>query len=71
MTLTRPFSLDAWGLCKLDEAIRVAIDGTVILDGFIDDRARDARAGTMEISGVTNPGAWCRSPSPASSPETG
>ncbi len=50
-TLTRPFSLDAWNLCKLDEAIQVAIDGTMILDGFIDDRARDAREGTMEIAG--------------------
>lgn len=50
-TLTRPFSLDAWNLCKLDEAVKVAIDGTVVLDGFIDDRARDAKAGTMEISG--------------------
>jgi prophage tail gpP-like protein len=50
-TLTRPFSLDAWNLCRLDEAVKVAIDGTVILDGFIDDRARDAREGTMEIAG--------------------
>lgn len=50
-TLTRPFSLDAWNLCRLDEAIQVAIDGTVILDGFLDDRARDAREGTMEIAG--------------------
>ena len=50
-TLTRPFSLDAWNLCRPDEAVKVAIDGTVILDGFIDDRARDAREGTMEIAG--------------------
>ena len=49
--LTRPFSLDAWKLCRLDEEISVAIDGTVILDGYIDDRARDAREGTMEIAG--------------------
>jgi prophage tail gpP-like protein len=49
--LSRPFSLEAWKLCRLDEEIKVAIDGTVILDGYIDDRARDARAGTMEISG--------------------
>lgn len=49
--LTRPFSLEAWNLCRLDEEIRVAIDGQVILDGIIDDRTRDARAGTMEISG--------------------
>jgi DNA-binding response OmpR family regulator len=50
-SLTRPFSLDAWKLCRLDEAIKVAIDGIVILDGYIDDRARDAKAGTMEIAG--------------------
>lgn len=49
--LSRPFSLDAWKLCRLDEAVKVAIDGIVVLDGFIDDRARDSRGGTMEIAG--------------------
>lgn len=49
--LQRPFDLAAWQLCRLDEEIKVAVDGTVILDGYIDDRSRDAAAGTMEISG--------------------
>lgn len=49
--LAFPFSKDAWDLCKLDEHVQVAIDGTLVLDGYIDDRARAARAGTLEVSG--------------------
>ncbi len=49
--ITLPFSLKAWQLCRLDEEVKVAIDGTTILDGFIDDRARMAKDGTMEIAG--------------------
>jgi prophage tail gpP-like protein len=49
--LTRPFSIDAWKLCRPDAEIRVAIDGIVILHGYLDDRARDAKEGTMEIAG--------------------
>lgn len=49
--LTRPFDLDAWKLCRTDEEVKVAIDGTVILHGYIDDRSRRAAAGTMQISG--------------------
>lgn len=49
--LTRAFDLDAWKLCAVDQRVRVAVDGVIKLDGFIDDRARDAAAGTMEISG--------------------
>lgn len=50
-SLTRPFDLDAWNLCALDSRIRVAIDNVVKLDGFIDDRVRAAKAGTITISG--------------------
>jgi len=49
--LSRPFDLQAWKLCTLDSKVKVAIDGTVMLDGFIDARSRGAAAGTMEISG--------------------
>ncbi len=49
--LSRPFDLDAWNLCRPDEEVKVAIDGTIVLDGYIDDRDRSAREGTIEISG--------------------
>lgn len=49
--MSRPFQLDAWNLCRLDESIKVAIDGTLVLDGYIDDRSKSAKAGTMEIAG--------------------
>ena len=45
--LTRPFDLEVWKACKLDQSVKVAIDGVVIVDGFIDDRGRRAMAGTM------------------------
>lgn len=50
-SMTRPFTKDAWDLCRTDASIKVAIDGTIVLDGFIDDRARDAKAGTLSIAG--------------------
>jgi len=49
--LTGAFDKQAWKLCKLDSSIKVAIDGTTILDGFIDDRAKRSADGTMEIAG--------------------
>lgn len=49
--ITRPFDKQAWDLCKLDSKVKVAIDGTVILDGFVDGRVKHAADGTMEISG--------------------
>lgn len=49
--ITRAFDKLAWDLCKLDSKVKVAIDGTVILDGFIDARVKHAADGTMEISG--------------------
>lgn len=49
--ITLPFSKKAWDLCRLDEEVKVSIDGVGILDGFIDDRARLAKDGIMEIAG--------------------
>jgi prophage tail gpP-like protein len=49
--LRRPFDLQAWNLLRRDSRVTVRIDGTTILDGFIDKRIRHAKAGTMEISG--------------------
>jgi prophage tail gpP-like protein len=47
----RPFSADAWLALRRDSDIRVKIDGTTILRGFIDKRVRKAREGIIEISG--------------------
>lgn len=49
--LSRPFDKDAWKLCKPDSRVRVSVDGTPVLDGFIDDRTRSAKANTIAISG--------------------
>lgn len=50
-TLTRAWNLDVWKLCRLDARVRIAIDGVVQLDGFIDGRKRNAKANTMTIRG--------------------
>lgn len=49
--LSRPFDSDAWKACAVDRRVKVAIDGTVILEGFIDDRAWRVASDVMEISG--------------------
>lgn len=49
--LSRPFDRDAWKLCELDQEVKVSINGTQVLDGFIDDKGRRAKDGVMEISG--------------------
>lgn len=50
-SMTFPFDLKAWKLCELDARVKVAIDGVCKLDGFIDDRTRSAKAGTLSIAG--------------------
>ena len=49
--MSMPYSKDAWKLCRLDEEIQVSVDGTTVLDGYIDDRTRSAKDGTLEIAG--------------------
>lgn len=49
--LRRAFSLEAWNLLRRDSDVTIEIDGTPILRGFIDKRVRQAKAGTMTISG--------------------
>lgn len=50
-SLRRAFDLEVWKLCELDAEVKIAIDNTIVLDGFIDDRARAAAAGTISIAG--------------------
>lgn len=49
--LRRPFSLEAWNLIRRDADVLIQIDGTTILRGMVDKRQRQAREGTMIISG--------------------
>lgn len=49
--LTRPFTLEAWRLCRRDARVKIAIDGVVMIDGFIDERESSAAAGEMTIIG--------------------
>lgn len=46
-----PFSLDAWNTLHTDQRIQIAIDGVIMMDGFVDSRRRSAKDGTLEVSG--------------------
>lgn len=50
-TMRRAFDWDAWDTCRRDARVRVLIDGTCMLDGFIEDREKSHAAGEMEIAG--------------------
>lgn len=49
--LRRPFSLEAWNLIRRDADVLIEIDETPILRGIVDHRRKEAREGTMTISG--------------------
>lgn len=49
--LRRPFDARSWNLLRRDARITVKIDGASVLDGFIDKRTKNSRAGTMVIQG--------------------
>lgn len=63
--LRRPFSLEAWNLLRRDSDVRIEIDGTAILRGFVDKRVRQAKAGTMTISGRDRAGRLVDESAPA------
>jgi prophage tail gpP-like protein len=50
-TLKRPWSADAWNVLRTDSRVRVQIDGTPVLDGFIDRRRKSTRDDTIEVTG--------------------
>lgn len=51
-SMAMPFSLDAWKLCKPDEPIRVLIDNTPVLTGYVDSRAlSESNGDEMQVSG--------------------
>jgi len=49
--LRRPFDAQAWNLLRRDSDVRIQIDGTTILRGFVEKRVHSSKAGTMVISG--------------------
>jgi prophage tail gpP-like protein len=49
--LQMPFSREAWDLCRPDRPVRVAIEGTPILTGFIDDSPSTEDGDTLEVTG--------------------
>ncbi len=50
-TMRRPFDSRSWNTLRRDARVRVLIDGTQILDGFIDKRTKRSADGTLEIGG--------------------
>lgn len=50
-TLRVPWDKRVWDECRTDAKIRVQIDGTPVLDGFIDRRKRRSKEHTIEIAG--------------------
>lgn len=50
-SMRRPMDAKSWELLRRDARIRVFIDGAPVLDGFVDDRFKRTKEGTMEIAG--------------------
>lgn len=63
--LRRAFDPQAWNILRRDADVRIEIDGTPILRGFIDKRVRTAKAGTMVISGRDRAGRLVDEPAPS------
>ncbi len=63
--LRMPFSLTAWLILRTDARIVIKADGTTLLDGFIDKRVRQGRAGMLEIHGRDRVGRLCDESAPA------
>lgn len=64
-SMRRPWDPKAWNALPRDARIRVFIDRTQILDGFIDDRAKHTKDNTLEISGRDRAGRLVQESAPA------
>lgn len=60
-----PFSVTAWNTLRRDAKITIKADGTTLLDGFIDKRIRQGKAGVLEIHGRDRVGRLCDESAPA------
>lgn len=63
--LRMPFSLTAWRTLRIDARITIQIDGITMLDGFIEKRIKQGRAGVLEIHGRDRVGRVCDESAPA------
>jgi prophage tail gpP-like protein len=54
--LRRPFDAQAWNLLRRDSDVKIEIDGTPILRGFVGKRHHRSKEGTMAISGRSRAG---------------
>jgi prophage tail gpP-like protein len=66
-TLRMPFSITAWRILRPDARITIKVDGTSLLDGFIDKRVRHGRGGSIEITGRDRLGRLVDESAPATS----
>jgi prophage tail gpP-like protein len=65
--LVRPFDADAFRLCEPDASVQIKIDDTPILNGFIDERRKSSRDGSISISGKDKVGRLVNESVPAMS----
>lgn len=49
--MTLPFDRRAWDYVRADARVKITIDGTSVLDGFLDSRRSSSRDGTIQIAG--------------------
>lgn len=49
--LRMPFSLTSWRTMRIDAHITINVDGITLLDGFVEKRVKQGRAGVLEVHG--------------------
>lgn len=64
-TMTRPWNAQAWEALRRDARVQVLIDNVTILDGFIDDRRKQTKAGTFVITGRDRAGRLVQESAPS------
>lgn len=64
-TFSAPFDRELWNLCKPDAEVRIFVDDTNILTGFIDDREKPNGADTITVAGRDRVGRLVQESAPA------
>jgi prophage tail gpP-like protein len=64
-TLTRPWDAQAWEALPRDARVQVVIDGVTIIDGFVDDRRKQTKAGTFTLTGRDRAGRLVQESAPS------
>jgi prophage tail gpP-like protein len=63
--LSVPFDREVWRLVRPDRPIKIMIDGTIVIDGFLDSRRGSSQEGTIDISGRDRVGRLVQESAPA------